>query len=384
MQDYDYKVHNEKVQKVWQSYHEGNPIRIPMIIGINPRYILLDPKYNKKKITFKEYFENPEIMWDVQLDFCDFVAHNIYADHEMGTPARGWTVNVDFQNTFDSPWLGCPMVYPKGEVPATRPFLMDDNKNELLHRGIPDPFSGIMNTAKEHYENFSEKIQKGAAYKGVDVTSINKSVVNGMGTFTLACSLRGTQEFCIDLFEDTQYALDMLELITQAKIMRTKAWRKYLGLKEKSSSIWFADDCIALLSNDMYKEFVLPFHKKLFDELTDGTEGNQIHLCGDASHHFLTIRDELNVNEFDTGFPISHGKIVKELGSDVRVHGGPHVGLLLAGSIKDVAIETKRIIDEVKPHSKKFILRDANNVAPFTPLCNIEAMYKTVNEDGFF
>ena len=58
MQDYDYKVHNEEIRKVWKSSHEGNPIRIPMIIGINPRYILLDPKYNKKRITFKEYFEN--------------------------------------------------------------------------------------------------------------------------------------------------------------------------------------------------------------------------------------------------------------------------------------------------------------------------------------
>jgi uroporphyrinogen-III decarboxylase len=380
----DYSTHNDEVRKVWKTFYEGNPERIPMVIGMNPRFLLLDPKYNKKGITFQEYFDDPEIMWNVQLEHCDFVRHNIFADNEMGIPEMGWTVNIDFQNTVEAPWLGCPIMYPDANVPSTIPFLNDDNKNELLHRGIPNPFSGIMGKAKKYAEIFNEKIQNGYIFKGTKIANVNNFFLGTDGVFTLACNLRGTQEFCIDLYEDTKYALDMLEMLTQAIITRIKAWRKYYGLSEKSKAIWFADDSIALLSTETYKEFVLPFHKKMIEELSDGSETNFIHLCGNSSHHFITLRDELNIYGFDTGYPIKHGELVKKLGPDVMVQGGPRVNVLLFGTVNDVISETKRIIDEVKPHTKKFIMREANNLSPFTPLSNVEAMHNTVRTYGIF
>ncbi len=379
----NFKEHNREVKILWEDFYAGTPERIPMTIGVNPRFWLLDPNYNTKGITFKDYFGDPEIMWNVQLRFAKLAAFEIFFDHEMGVPENGWAVNVDFQNTFEAPWLGCEIHYPEDNVPATVPYLHEDNKYELLEKGVPDPFSGLMRTAKEYYEIFREKGEKGFVYEGAPV-SVNRVMDGTDGPFTIACNLRGTEEFCVDLYEDTEYALQLMGLITEATIQRIKAWRKFEGLPEKSAGIWFADDSTALLSLECYKEFVLPFHKKLVSELSTQDTGNQIHLCGDASHLFKTYQDELGCTKFDTGFPVNHGELVKELGPEAVVYGGPRIQLLQNGTKEAVAAEVKRIIRQVKPLTKKFVLRDANNLAPLTPLENVKAMYAAVREYGRF
>lgn len=93
-----------------------------MILGVNPRYLLLDPRYNPKGITFEQYFTDPEVMFHVQLEFQDFVRHHMWADQEMGVPEEGWSITVDFQNVYESAWLGAPVLYRAGNCPPARRF----------------------------------------------------------------------------------------------------------------------------------------------------------------------------------------------------------------------------------------------------------------------
>jgi len=50
-----------------------------------------------------------------------------------------------------------------------------------------------------------------------------------------------------------------------------------------------------------------------------------IHLCGDATHHFKFLKEHLRVNSFDTGFPVDHGELRQELGTEVQMTGGATV-----------------------------------------------------------
>ncbi|MHB8963793.1 MAG: uroporphyrinogen decarboxylase family protein, partial [Saccharofermentanales bacterium] len=318
--DKQYKAHNIQAKRVWEKYFAGDPERIPMQISANPRMILLDGSRNPDGISFYDYFNDPEIMWKIQLEFADFFRHAIYADHEMGIPDEGWTVNVDFQNVVEAAWLGSAIHYPVSNVPSTIPFLHDDNKYDLLRKGIPDPFDGIMGKLRDYYELFRQKVADGTEYKGAPVSAVSNIFLASDGTdgpFTIACNIRGTQEFCIDLFEDAGYANEMLDFLTEAVIAKIRAWRLYCGLPLRSNRLAFADDSVALMSKEMYMEFVLPRHKRLLDELTTGEKPNMMHLCGNASHLFSTLRDDLDVNEFDTGFPIRHGELVRALGHSV-------------------------------------------------------------------
>lgn len=260
-------------------------------------------------------------------------------------------------------------------------LLTEKNKNMLFEKGLPDPFGGIYRKALLFYEEMSEKAA-GTAYKGLPVVRVGLPSYYTDGPMTVACNLYGTTEFCCALYEDTDFANRLLDYITDATIMRIKAWNKRFFGRERNDSFGFADDSIQLLGPESYREFILPRHKRLIGELSTGKGDNSIHLCGDASRHFKTIRDELRVRSFDTGFPIAHGELQKTLGPGVKLSGGPRVSLLLNGTAGEVRKETIRILGEVKPLTKKFVLREGNNLAPGTPPANIKAMYNAARKYG--
>ncbi len=380
----DWVEHNKEVRRVWEAYHSGKPYRIPMMLGVNPRLFLLDPKLNTKHITFQEYSENVDVMIDVQMQHQYYVRHNLYADHEMGLPEGGWMVYVDLQNYYEAAWYGADILYYENQVPDSSILLKDDdNKNILFYKGIPDPFGGVYTGALHKYEYIISQVGK-RSYMGVPLgrAGLPSNVIDGI--FTVACNLRGTTEFCMDIFEDPDYAEELLDFVTDSTIARLKAWNKRFRDVERVPNIFFADDSIQLLSKDVYRDLVLPRHKRLLAELTTNEAPNSFHCCGDATRHFVTIRDELHVGEFDTGFPVDHGQLVQDLGPQIRVNGGPHIALLLNGKPEEVRMETRRILEEVKTHTKRFVLRDANNLPPRTPPENIKAMYETALEYGTF
>nr|MBP7562053.1 hypothetical protein [Armatimonadota bacterium] len=114
-----------------------------------------------------------------------------------------------------------------------------------------------------------------------------------------------------------------------------------------------------------------------------GPDGpNSIHLCGDATHLCPTIRDELKVNAFDTGFPVDHGGLRRTLGPDVFIYGGPHVEFLRGRTPAEVREETRRILESGVMEGGKFVLREANNLAPGTPPENVAAMHEACRDFG--
>ncbi|MEN6403461.1 MAG: uroporphyrinogen decarboxylase family protein [Armatimonadia bacterium] len=174
---------------------------------------------------------------------------------------------------------------------------------------------------------------------------------------------------------------ELLDYITEAVTARIVAYRKRLGIPLESKATGMADDAIQMLSPAHYREFVLPYHKRLVEQF--GAEGpNSIHLCGDATRHFKTIRHELKVMSFDTGFPVDHGWLREELGPEVTIYGGPHVELLLRGPVEAIVVETRRIIGSGIMAGGKFVLREGNNLAPFTPPEHVRAMYEACREYG--
>lgn len=380
----DYSQHNREAAEVWERFNGGDPSRIPMTLGMNPRMVILDAKYNGG-VTFEQYYTDPQCMLETQLLFRKFNAFDVVYDHEMGLPEQGWNLYPDFQNDIECGWFGAEVKYSDNAVPFTIPMLRDDDKKMLLlDRGVPELFNGLLGRALEFYEYFNERKKNGYTYMGKPIGDIAFPAMGTDGPMTVACMLRGTTEFCIDLYEDTQYALALLEYITDAAIFRIKGLRQYFGQPEITPSFGFADDSIQLLSCGDYEKFVLPFHKKLAAALSDGTERNSIHLCGDATRHFKTIQNELNVYAFDTGFPINFTKTLGELSPETKLQGGVHVHTLLTAKPDEIKQVVRGICEEIKPISRRFILRDANNLSPGTPLENIRAMYDAVKEYGIY
>jgi len=383
--------HNAEQREVWKRLWEGNPIRVPVTLGINIRYHINNPEVNPKGYTFEQYTREPDAMAELQLATAKWSRNNInwYFDTEVGPPEEGWEVYIDYQNCYEPAWFGCELYFAEGQPPDTRPILTDDNKNMLFDRGIPDPLNDtIMGDIRRHYEYWKDTFRD-FTFEGKPVRCTSVSGRGTDGPLVVAIGLRGA-EFLTDLYLDPEWAQQLLTYIVDATIVRIEAWRDHLGdelppdwyVRDPMGLKWgLGDDSVQLLSLDAYRELILPHHKRLFEHF--GNKGpNFMHLCGDAQRLLPTIRDELNVISFDTGFPINWNTLRDELGEHCMVWGGVPVAILKDGTPEQVAAETKRILESGIMRGGKFIMREANNLSPGTPLENVRAMYEATKEFG--
>ena len=86
--DIDFDAHNEEVKEVWRRFNEGDPTRVPMILGLSSRFTVLsdDPEKNPRGITYRDYFLDPDVMFEQQLQHQYWVRHNLLQDAELGIP----------------------------------------------------------------------------------------------------------------------------------------------------------------------------------------------------------------------------------------------------------------------------------------------------------
>lgn len=379
--DIDFARHNEEVARVWQAYHERKPYRVPMSLGVASRYTIFNPDANPEGYTYEDYFNDPDLMFRHQLRHQWWIRHNLLFDAEMG-PAKEWTVGVDLQNSYEALWFGCPLFFYENQCPDTKPILHDDNKRMIFDTGPPEPFpeTGWMARAWEYYEHFKQRAEQ-EEFHGAPVRAGSVPGLGTDGPLTVACNIRGATEILLDMRTDTDYYLELMDLIVTATIRRMRAYRERLGHPVESEAWGFADDSVQLLSLRDYETYVLPFHRRLTAEF--GAKGpNSIHLCGDVQRLLPTIQRELNVQSFDTGFPVDFGALREALGPDAQIYGGPHIEQLRTGSPDAIRAEVKRILTSGIMTGGRFVLHEANNLAPGTPPESVAVMYEACQEFG--
>jgi uroporphyrinogen-III decarboxylase len=380
LENFDFARHNDEVKELWTAFNTWQPTRrIPIILGANTRYYMFNQAANPEGLDFGRYSENPDVMFDAQLQFQRWSRFNLLQDAELGLPDK-WTLAPDFQNYYEAAWFGCRIHYFPDQVPDTMPDFADAPER-VMEKGLPDPFGGLLARALAYGEHFQERAQKETFLDRPIQGALPWCGTGTDGPMTVACNLFSAEFVCETMAGEPERLHPLLDFITEATIRRMTAWRKLAGIPVPQDGFGFADDSIALISTAMYREHLLPYHRRLCDAL--GTSApRSIHLCGDATRHFRTLRDELNIRSFDTGFPVDFGALRRELGSEVRLQGGPHVHLLMQATPTEVCEEVRRILQSGVLDGGFFVLREANNLAPETPLENTEALYRAGREFG--
>jgi hypothetical protein len=378
--DFDFESHNEEVRALWPSLDEGRPIRTPIFFGINTRYFVLSPEANPQGVDFEDYFNDPDLMFDSLLRFQRWSRFNILQDTELGLPET-WGIAPEFQNVYDAAWFGCPIVYREWQVPDSEPVFAS-NPEALLDRGMPDPFGGLFGQALEYYEHFLERARN-EEYLGRPIqVNLPWGGLSCDGIMTIACSVFGPDFVCTAMASEPERLRRLLDFMTDALLARLQAWGERFGVPFPRDKFGFGDDSIALISTKMYREHILPHHKKMHDACSTD-RWRWMHLCGDASRQFRTLVDELNIRHFDTGFPIDLGRVRQELGPEIRLDGGPHIEMLHFGTPAEIEAEVERICGSGVLQGGLFCLREANNLAPGTPLENMEALYHAGRRFGY-
>jgi uroporphyrinogen-III decarboxylase len=372
-------VTNDEKKQVWEAYRARKPIRVPVILGTNPRICILNPALNPQGVSFERYFSDPRATVDMQLRWQKYRIEvlNHYCDDPLGLP-ENWSVYVDRQNVYESAFFGAPLEFRTGQVPDVHPYLNDDHKDEIFRIDIEHPLEhGFFREALDH----AERMRTVTADMLVEdrPVKVNAYMPTGCdGPLTIAANIRG-ENILADLIADPDYAHRVFDFIILAAIYRIQATRQYY--QDETIGCGLADDSIQLISNKTYREMVMPHHKRFYDTFFPGIPRG-IHLCGDSQHHFKMLHEELNIQSFDTGFPIDFGKLRRDLGPEVEILGGPPVAILLHAAPEQVYASTRDILRSGIMEGGRFILREGNNLPPLVPEANLAAMYRACLDYG--
>ncbi|MGI6173511.1 MAG: uroporphyrinogen decarboxylase family protein [Christensenellales bacterium] len=384
----DFSRHNEEVRRVTEAFHAGRPLRPLFQPAGSITNFFQNRALNTERLTFEGFFTDPTVQIRAQLAYQNWRRHNLFCDMEMGMPEK-WTLGLDFQNSYEASWIGAEIVYNGEYLPDTR-YMLREHKEALYDMPkIVPAVNGVIKTGMEFLE-FMEDWCKEHTFCDRPVEPPRSFVGEGTdGVLNLAYKLRGAEELLVDMLEDEAYYRDLMEWLTNNIIHRIGTLRdmheKHWGVRPKG--FYYADDAMCLISHPMYREYVLPYQRRIIDAFRDGGKVG-MHLCGSNMHHFGGLVKELPINALDTGFPVDFDRLRELVGRDVLISGGPPVMLVKDGTREDVRRETKRVLESKSARQGRFILIAANNMAPCTPPENIVAMYDTLRtmhwEEGYY
>jgi uroporphyrinogen decarboxylase len=145
-----------------------------------------------------------------------------------------------------------------------------------------------------------------------------------------------------------------------------------------------------LISPEMYREFIKPRQKKLFDFIKRKAPGVKIlfHSCGSVYEIIPDLievgADILNPVQV-TAASMDSLKLKKEFGSEITFWGGgvDTQEILPRGTAQQVRDEVKRRIDDLAPGGG-FVFATVHNIQEDVPIENIIALLETLREYGIY
>lgn len=371
-------------QRVWREYRARQGGRPPVTLGVNNRVCLQAPELNAPGLAYREVYTRPEAMLLAQLwhQYVLRMRHHLFCDEATGLP-EAWKVSPSYHNVYEAAFFGAAIAYRPGELPDTTPPYAGARKRDVFAVDIEHPAQRGFFRETIEMTHAMERVAREATFWGRPIEVEPYLPLGTDGPLTVAMNIRGS-EILTDLVEDPDYARELFAFIVEAAVKRRRALAAYWRVPEDPrGGVGLADDSIALLGVSQYREWILPHHRAWFDAVDPrGDRPRSIHLCGDAQRHFLTIRDELRVSSFDTGFPVDFARLRSDLGPEVEVYGGVEVATLLSGPPDRVYRRARGILESGILAGGRFVLREANNLPPGVGWANLAAMYRAAFDAG--
>jgi uroporphyrinogen decarboxylase len=365
----------ERQERIAKTKRFGTPDRVAVIPAINFRTLL--PKIG---VRFKDYYADPEVMLRSQILgqkwLMEHVKTDAYAIH--GAWTGGWT---DFQNTTEASAFGVDVDFPEDDIPAAneRGWVKTDadlrrlEKIDFVHSGLNQRQIDYRRAMMQVAEKYPVRFQDGPVfYPGANPALTHTS----NGPFTNASHLVGSVEIFTAILERPDFVRELFEIITT----KTLEWLDFCWQEENLSSrdLAWTDDLSAYLSAQTWREMVLPYNLKLRRRF----DWASLHMCGQTSHLLEIFADELKINEFQGfGWNVDLDKLKRVMGGRVVLLGNVNPLTIANGTPEQVKAETRRVIEKLASCGG-LIIQDGNNIAPESPLENINAMMEAAIEYG--
>jgi uroporphyrinogen-III decarboxylase len=353
------------------------PDRVAVIPAINYRFLL--PKIG---VRFKDYYNDPEVMLRSQILGQKWLMENIKTDAYSITGAwvGGWT---DFQNATEASSMGCLVHFPDNDIPVVHEDGWIRTEKDLRLLENMDTINNGLNGKQIRFRHEMMKIADkypvrflgGAVfYPGENPALTHTS----NGPFTNAAYLMGSTQAFTAMVERPDFMRELLHIIAE----KTIAWLDFCWEEEglDNRDLAWTDDLAAYLSEKTWQEVLLPYNKRLRDHFAWAG----MHMCGHTDHLLEIFTNQLKINEYQGfGWEVDLEKIGAIMGGKVVLLGNVNPLLIANGTPEAVKEATRQVIGKLAPY-KGLIIQDGNNIAPGSPVGNINAMMEAAEEYGIY
>lgn len=279
---------------------------------------------------------------------------------------------IDFDDATIAEAVGAKVIYREDEpaiVDEEQPVLKD--LRDVYDMPIPDPASsGRLNEWLEATRTLTEAI-------GDHVFIMGRA---DQGPFSIACLLRGTTQFMMDLLtEDKQLIDDVLEYCRKISAVFAKA-QKDAGAHVTSIGDAFAGP--NLISPDMYRQFALIPEQKLAKEVQDYGIPFSIHICGNTNGIIQDMRmTGAKILEVDWMLDIKEARRLVPEDTVLMGNIDPSSPLVI-GTPSDVDAAVKRLIEATK--GRRHIISSGCAMGRNTPPENFKAFIEAAHRYGSY
>ena len=198
------------------------------------------------------------------------------------------------------------------------------------------------------------------------------------GPWSFALEYRGANEAMEDIYDDKQFLFDLMDYTTETVILRCLAVMEY-GVQP------FVGDPSAgmsMISPPIYREHVLPYHKKLVDAVHEKDGQICLHICGYMDPIFEDVLD-LGIDTLSIDAPSSLEKLFEVGRGKTVIMGNVDPILFVEGSREDLEREAQKCID-IAQHDAKYVIGPGCQIPLQANLDNIKAFVDYCHEHGAF
>ncbi len=185
------------------------------------------------------------------------------------------------------------------------------------------------------------------------------------GPLAVYADLRGVESMFLDLVDNPQMYVRAAEVIIENQIRFARA-----QVAAGADMIGVGDSVASLISPPMYRQFVLPFEKRLFAAIHEAGAAVKLHICGDIRNS-VRFMAETGCDIIDTDWMVPLDEARAAVGPDITLAGNfDPSAVLLQGTPQEVADAARR---NIEMGGQRFILQPGCEVPPGTPEANIRA-----------
>ena len=361
------------------------PDRVPVLHYLGARYWL--PHIGMEK-GFLEYLSDPRVMLEAQLRAGKWILEHVDSDYHK------IVCYPDFMWVEDTESFGAKIAFSEDDSPwVARPPLLEKEDDLRILRNVDYVHAGIHGKMLEYYRQMK---QIAGDYvlrfrDGMTIEAVNLVYMGGggtIGTTVLAGDLRGAEALSLDFYDRPDFVKELLSIIVDKSIQWIEAARAISGGRTAIANdfhhgfVFIGDDGTAQMSPRQVEDFALEPLKRLSDHIHGKGLKVMAHNCGKADHLLKYWTDDIKIDRY-LGFSYLTGKrkIAEVMGGKVSLMGGVDTANLRQGTPESVREDVRKALEILKK-VPGYVMMDGHNVAPGTPVENLNAVTEAAREFG--